>query len=394
MRVVYHHRTRGKGAEGAHIRGIVDAFRDLGHEVSIQSFPGVDPEHAEDSSQGGKTKEGGGGKGILSVLAERSKQVPEVVFEFYEILYNGLVLFRLSHLLRKVKPDLIYERYSLFMFAGLVVAKLFRVPFVMEVNDSAVVERVRPLFLKRLATWFERWVFTRADGLVFISSFFQNLAKETYPDLAPSVVLPNGADVKKFNAGLYDRDKMRLSLGIEGKNVCGYVGAFVHWHGIDWFVHMIIPVIKQHPKLALLLVGDGVCYEEIRRAVAAHGVEDQIILTGRVAHDKVPEYIAAMDYGILPDSNDYGSPMKLFEFMAMGKAMVSPSFAPIAEVVRDGETGWLFLPNDRSACVKKVLALADQSIELSEVGENAKLYIRNERQWKHNVEQVMALAYL
>lgn len=391
MKVIYHHRTRGVGAEGAHIRGIVDAFRNLGHEVTIQSFPGVDPEETKVVPQGGSPEEEGN-RSLLSKLAESSKQVPEVVFEVYEVLYNFLVVFRLGGVVRKIKPDLIYERYSLFMFAGLIVAKLFGVPFVIEVNDSSVVERVRPLFLKRVATWFERWVFTHADGLVFISSFFQHLAQKNYPTLAPSVVLPNGADIDKFNPDLFDRNKLRVSLGIEDKNVCGYVGAFVHWHGIDWFVARIIPLIKQHPKIALLLVGDGVCFNEIKLAVEKHAVGDQIILTGRIPHDSVPEYIAAMDYGILPDSNDYGSPMKLFEFMAMGKAMVSPSFGPIAEVVTDNETGWLFPPGGQQECVDKVLALGDNIEELGKVGAKASLYIQNERQWKHNVEQVIALS--
>ena len=397
MQVVYHHRTRGKGAEGAHIRGIVDGFRKLGHSVSIQSFPGVKPEEDKEVSLANVQADARAAvrneehRSLLSKLAESSKYAPEVVFEFYEILYNLLVLIRLGKLVNNTKPGLIYERYSMFMVGGILIAKIFRVPVVLEINDSALVDRVRPLYLRKLARLFEAWAFRNANGLVFISSYFKDQAMENYRDMAPAIVLPNGADTDKFNANLYDREKIRKSLGIEDKMVCGYVGAFVYWHGIDWFANKVIPIIKQHPNLVLLLVGDGVCYKEIMNQVVENNVEQQVILTGRVDHEKVPYYIAAMDYGILPDSNQYGSPMKLFEFMAMGKAMVSPAFPPIAEVVRDGETGWLFEPGDQQACVDLVLKLAEEEASIKEVGNNAQHYIERNRQWKHNVESVFDL---
>jgi glycosyltransferase involved in cell wall biosynthesis len=98
-----------------------------------------------------------------------------------------------------------------------------------------------------------------------------------------------------------------------------------------------------------------------------------------------------MDFGILPDSNDYGSPMKLFEFMAMGKGMVAPDFTPIAEVVADGETSWLFKANDRESCVEKVLSLSSQVEQQQQVGQQARAYVERERQWRHNAEQLLTL---
>ena len=225
MQVVYHHRTRGKGAEGAHIRGIVDGFRKLGHSVSIQSFPGVKPEEDKEVSLANVQADARAAvrneehRSLLSKLAESSKYAPEVVFEFYEILYNLLVLIRLGKLVNNTKPGLIYERYSMFMVGGILIAKIFRVPVVLEINDSALVDRVRPLYLRKLARLFEAWAFRNANGLVFISSYFKDQAMENYRDMAPAIVLPNGADTDKFNANLYDREKIRKSLGIEDKMV-------------------------------------------------------------------------------------------------------------------------------------------------------------------------------
>ncbi len=397
MSILYHHRTRGQGAEGVHIMGIVDALRAKNVPVKLLSFPGADPEKAASSPEASGNASSGSdlnSPGLLARLlkqaAETTRHVPEFVFELIEIAYNILAVFRL---LRETdsETEAIYERYSLFMFAGVLVAKMRGIPVILEINDSALVPRVRPLFFKRLSRWFERWIFSNATALVFISNYFRDIAKDNYPDMAPSVVLPNGADIEKFNPDHFNKDEIRARLGIEDKMVCGYVGAFVYWHGIDWFCKKIIPLISNYPNLVLLLVGDGVCYRDIADAVAQHGLEKQIILTGRVDHDKVPEYLAAMDYGVLPDSNEYGSPMKLFEFMAMGKGMVCPGFGPVKEVVTDGETGWLFEPGNQETCVQKVLDLSNDPDSLKKVGENARQYIIERRQWKHNAEKILEL---
>ncbi|HEY8681662.1 MAG TPA: glycosyltransferase, partial [Rhodanobacter sp.] len=87
----------------------------------------------------------------------------------------------------------------------------------------------------------------------------------------------------------------------------------------------------------------------------------------------------------------YGSPMKLFEFMAMGVAMIAPDYAPIAEVVRDGDTGWLFARGHTGACVQQVLELATQADQRRRVGAAARDYIARERQWRNNAEQWLTL---
>lgn len=395
MNVLYHHRTRGRGAEGVHIMGIVDAFRLLGHKVSLLSLPGSDPD-ADTTA----TKEAVPANApprslplkIVYQLTELTKYIPEFVFELVEVAYNLVAVFRLRRAFNSESPDLLYERYSLFMFAGVWLARQRGVPVVLEVNDAAIVERVRPLFFSRMARAIERWIFCHCDGLVFISTHFQQAVLQSYGEnIAPSVVCPNAANIDQFNLEGVDRNIAKQQLGLDGKVVCGYVGAFVYWHGIDWFVKEIAPQLAQFPDLVLLLVGDGVVFEEIQQIVVDNKLQGQVFLPGRVNHSAVADYIAAMDYGILPDSNHYGSPMKLFEMMAMGVALVSPSFEPIAEVVEDNQHGWLFPPKDKAAAVKQVLRLSEDLAHIQLVGQQAADYIRAERQWTHNVQKILGL---
>ena len=380
MRVLYHHRTAGRNVEGVHIRGVVGALRELGPEVRVLSFPGADPEHEPEGSREPR-------KGLLARLATR---LPGVFFELAELAYNLVTLWRMDRVLDEFRPDFIYERYSLFLFATVWLARRRGIPVILEINDSAVVERVRPLYLRPLARRIERWCLTRVTGLVFISTHFQQLLTAHYGKLPPSVVSPNAVDAR-FDPGRHDRDALRRRHGLEGRVVCGHIGAFAYWHGLPAFVSAMLDRLEEFPALTLLLVGDGADLPAVRREVKARGLEDRVRLPGRVAHHTIPEWIACMDYAFLPDSNEYGSPMKLFELMAMGVAVVAPDYDPVSEVVVDGDTGWLFPRKQIGACIERVLALAGQPPERARVGAGARAYVERERRWRNNAEQMLSL---
>ena len=372
MRVLYHHRTRGRNVEGVHIRGIVGALREMGHDVRVMSFPGADPESEPEATPAANGAESR--KGWLATLVTR---LPGVGFELAEIGYNIATWWRMRRVLREFKPDFIYERYSLFLFVTVAMARRRGIPIILEMNDSAVVERVRPLHLKALARRIERWCLTRATGIVFISTRFRDTLAAHYGALPPTVVSPNAVDAR-FDPRAWDRGVLRRRHGFDGQVVCGHIGAFAHWHGLPAFVDAILDRLADVPALTLLLVGDGADLPAVRREVEARGLGDRVRLPGRVPHRSIPEWISCMDYAFLPDSNEYGSPMKLFELMAMGVAVVAPDYDPVAEVIDDGVSGWLFPRRDLHACADRVLALAGNPGE-------------RERRWRNNAEQLLSL---
>ena len=166
--VLYHHRTQGKAVEGVHIRGITDALRADGHTVDILSLPGADP-YASPKAMS-PTRQATWWMRLVSKL-------PEPFFELVEVAYNAVVAWRILNWLRR-NPDVdfIYERYSLFLFATVWIARRRKLPIILEVNDSAIVTRVRPLFFQRLAMTIEHWLFRKASGLVFVSTVFRDRA--------------------------------------------------------------------------------------------------------------------------------------------------------------------------------------------------------------------------
>ena len=384
MRILYHHRTRGAGVERVHIQGIADALTGLGHNVDIMSVSGLEQQATDAAAVAAKG-------GIWRLIHAVTLRIPEWLFEVAELAYNLVAGVRMARYLRHWKPDFVYERYSLFLWAGVWVARWQGVAIVLEVNDSAVVERVRPLFFVGLAKRIEKWVFQNCNGIVFISGQFQQDVLRRHGKLATSIVSPNGADIRRFSPLLGQRERMRQELGIEDRIVCGYVGAFVFWHGIDWFVREVLDVLPERPDLVLLLVGDGRLFDDIRVLIQSKGAGDQIRLTGRVPHQRVATMISAMDFAILPDSNTYGSPVKLFELMAMGIGVVAPDYGPIREVIDDGQTGWLFPARDHKACIRRVIEVTDAGEQRKRVGQSAREYIVESRQWRHNAEQLLGL---
>jgi glycosyltransferase involved in cell wall biosynthesis len=380
-RVLYHHRTQGKAVEGVHIRGITDALRVEGIAVDIISLPGADP-YASPKAMSPTHQ--------ATRLMKLVSKFPEPLFELAELAYNLVAGWRLLAYLRQHKDvAFIYERYSLYMFAPVLIARLRNIPVILEINDSAAVKRVRPLFFASLAMAVERWVFRKASGLVFVSSVFRDRALAVHSHMAPAIVTPNAANIDKFSFTEAQRDAARAKWGLDGHVVCGYLGAFVPWHAIDQFVYRIADRLAEARHLKLLLVGDGATFPEVVSFVKQHGLEERVVLSGRVPHDDVPGLLAAMDMAILPSAGDYTSPVKLFEFMACGVPPVAPDFLPIREVLVEGRTGWMFPAGNLDHAANAVLQRSRNSAELQRVGAMARAYVAAERQWRNNVKQLV-----
>jgi glycosyltransferase involved in cell wall biosynthesis len=123
--------------------------------------------------------------------------------------------------------------------------------------------------------------------------------------------------------------------------------------------------------------------------VREQGLEDRVILTGRVSHDAVPGLLAAMDMAILPSAGDYTSPVKLFEFMACAIPPIAPDFEPIREVLTEDANGWMFKAGDIDAAVTDVLERSRDEAALRRVGAAARAYVGEHRQWRNNILQLI-----
>jgi len=382
VKVLYHHRTRGTDVEAVHIRGVVDGLTALGHEVEMVAPPGVSVTRPERVAT---TVVEPAPKKRLSPWSTLAKRAPQSVFEAAELGYNAWALPSLEAHLSGV--DFIYERYALFLVAGVVAARHRRVPLILEVNDSAVVSRIRPLGWQAAARRVERFVWQRADAVITVTGYFRDLIIEAGVDPGRVLVMPNAVDEAAF-ATLPDGQDVRARLGLQGKVTIGYVGAMNYWRRVDLLVRAFARL--EQPNAQLVLVGDGPDADGVRQLAASLGIADRVTLTGAVPHAQIPAHLAALDIAVIPHSNIYGSPMKLFEYMASGKVVVAPWLPPIATIV-DDESARLVPPLDEPALTRALDSLVADPDLRRRLGTRARALALQKHVWRHHAEDIAAL---
>lgn len=388
MKYLYHHRTQGLNVEGVHIRSICNALVNLGNHVRLVSVTSTN----DDYSKAPMSKQNNNPNNKPGLLKSLAKKLPEPVFELLEIAYNLYAFFRLWKIIHTYRPQRIYERYSLFLFSTLILGKIYGIPVIYEINDSAQLVRLRPLFFKPLAAYIERIIFSRSSGLVFVSKRLREIILGAYPTInTKNIISPNASNKNIFFYDEKRKEKSKSMLDLTNKTVCGFIGCFAFWHGVHHFMEKIAPKLKQHPNLVLLLIGDGETLPTVKAIVEKYELSKQVILTGNVPHGEIIDYVSAMDFSVLPSSNEYGSPMKMFELMGAGVPLVAADYPPIVEILEDGKDGWLFPQGNFDACIDLLIDIHKHPEKISDAANLAEQKIHKHHQWHNNVSDLETL---
>lgn len=377
MKILYHHRIRSKDGQHVHIDELTSALKRRGHEIVMVGPPAFDAD------------EFGADGGLVDWL---KRNLPKVVYELLECVYNIVAARRLSAAIALHQPDVIYERYNLFNFAGVWIRSRTGLPFLLEVNAPLADERARfgGLGLPLLARWIEARTWRGADMVLPVTGV---LADRVHAEGVPRdrlVVIPNGIDPERFPADV-DSRAAKHRLGIDGRLVLGFTGFMRPWHGLDRVVRFIAesaPALRLH----FLVVGDGPARAEVSALAETLGISDQVTFAGLVPRDQVAGYVAAFDIALQPDVVPYASPLKLFEYMALGRAIIAPSSTNIREILTDGENALLFDPETPESFRMAMARLCADSALRERLGAAARLAIDDQRlTWDANAERVEAL---
>lgn len=391
LHILYHHRTQGRGAEGVHIVSIVHALQRLGHRVTVLSPAGIDPLASAGDAPVDKSTVAT--SGVQSLWKWISKHLPNALFELAEIAYNIPARRRLEDALRKGKFDLVYERYAFYLTAGAKAAKRHGIPFVLEANEvSGIKDRARPQTFLRLCNRFERKLFEHCTAILTVSSHLRNMILQRggiTPDRVE--VVPNAVEVEKFLA--ISRDpQLTAKLGLDGAKVLAVCGWFDKWDRLDFLIDALAKLAPQFPQAKLLVVGDGPVLPKARERAIQAGVSSRIVFAGAVARRDVLHYLAQADIALIPHSNDFGSPVVMFEFMGLGAAVVAPRLAPIEDVHVHGETALLFKPLDLEGFVAQIAVLLQDESVRSGIAKRAKAVLFERHTWDKNAEQILTSA--
>jgi glycosyltransferase involved in cell wall biosynthesis len=382
MEILYSHRTRSADGQYVHISELTNALAGNGHDVVLSGPDGImrydeAPARPMDAQQSG-------GPGLSAL-------VPKSLYELAEMLYSIPAYSRLRRAFATSKADVIYERYNLFFLAGLWLKQKTGKPLLLEVNAPLRTERAEHggLALPFLARWAEQKVWRGADAVLPVT---QVLAQDVIAMGVPEEkvhVIPNGIAATYLED--HDGTGVRARYGLEEKSVLGFTGFVRDWHGVDQVLTYIAE--RQDPSLHLLLVGDGPHVPALKKQATKLGIENQMTITGVVQREDIPAHVAAFDIALQPRVTAYASPLKLFEYMALGKPVIAPAQANIEEVLNHGENALLFAPDDQASFAAALDTLLSDKEKAAHLGAAARQTILDkEMTWTGNAKKVAAIA--
>lgn len=330
------------------------------------------------------------------------------------LLYNLKVI---SQVKSQVKGKIIYKRHSANSFLGAYLARKYKVPLILEFNSSEVwmlknwekqhnTRTPKGFFLNiykylielPIVSIVEKYNTSTAKVIIVVSDELKRVLIEMGVSPNKVVVYPNGIDPTHYNPTI-DGTTIKKQLNISNKKVIGFIGSFGQWHGVVELAKAIIKFFDKYPnlnnKISFLLIGNGLLYPKVAELINASKYKANVILTGTIPQEIAPQYLAACDILVSPHvpnadgTKFFGSPTKLFEYMAMGKGIIASDLEQIGEILKHEETALLVTPKDIEALADAMFRLINDDELNAKLGKNAVLEALKKYTWNIHVDQIL-----
>ena len=279
--------------------------------------------------------------------------------------------------------NLVYERYSLWSFEGLGFAQRQDLPYILEVNSPLRIEQqeFRGLYLEPAARAIERLLFGSATLVAGVSQNVADYVVEQSGRRGPVIVVPNGVDLDLFRS---------VPAPAPGPFTIGFVGSLKPWHGLEVLMEAFRALAGEEARL--LIVGDGPQRGWMEQYAQEHRLASQVSFCGSVDKPRVPELLGRMDVAVAPyppREDFYFSPLKVFEYLAAGRAIVASRIGQLAELLEDGRTALLAEPGDARDLAQKIRRLRDDPALRGRLGRAAREEAFRRHGWDHRVRRVL-----
>ncbi len=337
----------------------------------------------------------------LSLTKFKELYVPKLIkpfgFKISCFFSNIFFTWSVEKLFQNNTFEFIYQRYSMLNYSGVLLSWWFKVPLVLEFNGSEIFcDRYWAPNKKLQLTWLIRWVeninLKKAHYIVVVSQVLKDELVQQGIESKKIIVNPNGVDIDIFNAPLLkaERKSIRKQLGIEDKNVFGFIGTFGAWHGIE----VILDMIPKLPDAHFLLIGSGPLLHKIQNKNF-----NNVTLVGSIAYKDAPRYLSACDVFLSPTqpnpdgSRFFGSPTKLFEYMSMAKPVIVSDLEQLADIV-DEQCGIKIKPRNTDGFFRAARVVLDMdSTKRMQMGRQARQKVLNNYTWDCHVQHILNKIY-
>lgn len=367
----------GRKGSSTHVRETCRALARRGHEVVLVA--GLLTECPEDQPEDA-------GFEVVHVPHLRAKWMGA---DLRLMAYNSRLARVCRGLMTEFQPELIYERYSLYAATGGNLAARALVAYMLEVNTRLVDEQASRLHFPGMARRVEKSLWRNAPAIVAVSTPVGEELVAEGTDPARLRVMPMAVDVDRFVPRAQFAATELARIAPPDRLSLVYMGALTGWHGIEFFFDLACRAHREALPIHLTVVGGTTQQvEPLRRRVAEADLGDYLAFMGSVAYADVPRWLAAADVGFLPETSRFSSPTKLFEYMAAGLAVVAPRQPAIEEVVRDGDNGLLFAPDDLDGVVAHLTTLQADTPLRGRLGERARADAVDHHSWDRNARAI------
>jgi glycosyltransferase involved in cell wall biosynthesis len=409
----------GRKGASVHVRELVGAFARAGHRVTLAAQTLIKTRADEPAKVNARVihvqldPAAMAAAQALKEFNERLALDNPLPGELRRLLYNQSLYRELKRRFLKHKPDFIYERASLYATAGVRLAEKFNVPLIVELNAPLAVEQAayRTTGFGELAAHAERWTLTQADAVIVVSTELRKHVLSLGVKPGKIHVMPNGVNPELFCPDSWEHDVNSSSSSSSSSifpgisrtrtrrndsGTLGFVGGLRPWHGVEVLPELLARLSQRHPNVRLIIAGDGQLRGELERGFRKRGLTRRVTFTGALLHEQVPQVIRQFDVALAPypkhDHDFYFSPLKLFEYMACGVAVVAAKQGQVAEVVRHGRTGLLYPPGNLAALAASCERLLDDAALRLKLGTAAAKVVHARFTWDHNAARVVKLA--
>lgn len=311
---------------------------------------------------------------------------------------EGIARFarRIAAAVDAFRPDILHAHSPVLdALAALRVARARRVPLVYEVRafweDAAVGNGTgREGSAKYRATRaLETWAVRRADAVAVICEGLRGDLVARGISADKIVVSPNGVDLALFGEPAARDAELARALDLEDAETIGFIGSFYDYEGLDDLIAAMPALVAARPRARLLLVGGGPMEQALRAQAAASPAAAAIRFVGRVPHTEVERYYALVDVLAYPRKamrlTDLVTPLKPLEAMAQGKLVAASDVGGHRELIRDGDTGSLFRPDDPAAIAGTLADLLADRSGWAARRTRARAFVERERNWSSNI---------
>ena len=313
-----------------------------------------------------------------------------------KISYNIQLYQEGSRILGKEKPSILYERISYSNFGGLLLANKYNIPYVLEINAPMLYERGRhhSYFSRLIEKKIEMKLFNKAVKIIVVSTPLRDYLSSLGVPEKKITVIPNGADGELFNNKISGME-IKKKYNLDNKNVVCYSGSLdQQWQGIEDILLSANIINSIDIPVQFLIIGDISDQEKL-----ISNAPENVIFTDAVKHSEVPKYLAAADILLAPyklesdfkDIGYYNSPIKIFEYMAMGKAIITSNIGQILEVIEHNKTGLLIEPGNYKELANNIQLLLENKTLRGELGSNARNEFEKNYTWEKNARKIMSV---